>query len=145
MSSDPPREIPPSAAADLMPLVYDELRQLARSYLGGDASRRTMQATALVSEAYLKVADQSQVAGYSRKEFLRFAARVMRNVLMDEIRAKQARKRGGDWQRITLTAVSDSGSIIDFDILALDEALDILAKLNERKARLVELRFFGVR
>ena len=133
----------PSGLPDLMQQVYDELRRLARAHLGPDRGRQTLQATALVHEAYLKLNGQSKLDHLSREEFFRLAARVMRNVFVDHVRASQAEKRGGGWQRVSLGVASDSGSPDELDVLALDEAIEELSRLNEEKARLVELRFFG--
>lgn len=133
-STDPP---------DLAPLVYDELRRLAGAMLGSGRDRHTLQATALVNEAYLKLARQSRLGECSREDYLRLAARVMRNVLVDYIRAAKSKKRGGDWHRVSLSAINVSGTQTNIDVLALDEALDELAKLSDRKAQLIELRFFG--
>ncbi len=128
---------------DLMSEVYDEMRRLAGAILGSNRGRHTLQATALVNEAYLKLAKQSRLGDLAREDFLRIAARAMRNVLVDYIRAASADKRGGDWHRVSLSAVSESDSRIDLDVVALDEAIKDLAKLSERKAQLIELRFFG--
>ncbi len=116
---------------------------MAGAFLGSDRDRHTLQASALVIEAYLKLARQSRLGDLAREDFLRLAARVRRNILVDHVRTAKAEKRGGDWHRISLTAVNRSGSQIDIDVLALDEAIEELAKLSERKARLIELRFFG--
>jgi RNA polymerase sigma factor (TIGR02999 family) len=129
-------------AADLMPVVYDELRRLAGAQLRGQASGHTLQATALVNEAYLKLAGHPNLEIGNRQEFLLIAGRVMRNVLVDHARARDAVKRGGGWQRLTLSAAFDDGSAHQLDVLALNEALTELTTLNERMGRLVELRFF---
>ncbi len=122
--------------------LYEELRNLAGRALGRQQARHTLQPTALVHEAYLKLADAPQVPR-ERSHFLALAAKVMRQVLIDHARSKSAQKRGGDWQRITLREGTGASSEPEVDLLALDEALDELSRLNERKARLVELRFFA--
>ncbi len=129
-------------AADLMPVVYDELRRLAGAQLRDHGSGHTLQATALVNEAYLKLAGHPDLPTGDRQSFLRFACRVMRNVVVDHARERNAAKRGGGWQRLTLSAAFDDGSAQQLDVLALDEALTELTAMNERLGRLVELRFF---
>ncbi len=131
-----------SDAANLMPVVYDELRRLAGAQLRDQASGQTLQATALVNEAYLKLAGHPELGTANRQEFVRLACRVMRNVLVDHARARNAAKRGGDWQRLTLSAAFDEGSTHALDVLALNDALTELSAMNERMGRLVELRFF---
>ena len=128
---------------ELTPDVYDELRRLAHAFLGSDRDRHTLQPTALVNEAFLKLAQHPTLGNVPRENYVRFAARVMRNVFVDYVRAANAEKRGGNWQRVSLSAVNESGSTIDMDLLALDEAIEELSKLSERKAQLIELRFFG--
>ncbi len=128
---------------EFTPEVYNELRSLAHAFLGSDRHRHTLQPTALVNEAYLKLAQHPKLGTVPRENLVRLAARVMRNVFVDYVRAANAEKRGGNWQRVSLSAVNESGSIIDIDVLALDEALQELYKLSERKAQLIELRFFG--
>ena len=125
-----------------MPLVYDELRRVARAQIGPGGGS-TLQPTALVNEAYLRLAARPDLELGSREEFLRVTSRIMRNVLVDHVRARRSQKRGGDRQRVTLSAIDDHAPMTDVDILALDEALKELAVLNERKVHLVELRFFG--
>ena len=132
------------AAARLLPLVYDELRALAGSFFARQTPGHTLQPTALVHEAYLKLAD-SDLQWESRAHFFAVAARAMRQILMNHARNKAAAKRGGGWDRITLDeAITPLGSATrEIDLLALDEALDRLATLSERQARVIELRFFG--
>ncbi len=134
-----------AAAADLLPLVYDELRLLAESFFRNERDDHTLQPTALVHEAYVRLIDQSSIEWKSRNQFFVIAAKAMRNILVDHARAKGRLKRGGGWQERTLAAVEDSlGAESDpVDMLALNEALERLAELDERKARLVELRFFA--
>jgi RNA polymerase sigma factor (TIGR02999 family) len=129
-------------ADDFVSSLYDELRRLASVQLQRERVDHTLQPTALVNEAWLKVAAQPGLEVASREEFLRLASRIMRNLLVDHARGRKAAKRGGDWQRITLGAVVDRHEL-EFDVLALDDALTELAALSELKAGLVELRFFG--
>ncbi len=132
------------AAAQLLPVVYDELRALAGSFFARQTPGHTLQPTALVHEAFLKLAG-SDLEWESRAHFFAIAARAMRQVLMNHARDKAAAKRGGDWRRITLDdAVTPFGSATpEIDLLALDEALEKLGGLSERQARVIELRFFG--
>lgn len=133
------------ALEQLMPLVYDELRRLARGYLAKERRELTLQATGLVNEAYLRLIDQSGVEWTDRSHFFAIAARTMRRILVDHARARRADKRGGEIERLVfdeqLDAFEESG--IDVDLLDLDEALKELAAFDERQAKLVELRFFG--
>ncbi len=130
------------AADRLLPLVYDELRALAGSFFARQTPGHTLQPTALVHEAYMKLAD-SDLEWASRAHFFAVAAKAMRQVLMNHARDKVAAKRGGGWQRITLDAAVTPMATREIDILALDEALDRLNALSERQARVIELRFFG--
>jgi RNA polymerase sigma-70 factor (ECF subfamily) len=137
-------DTPGRAALDaLVPDLYRELRRMAQWRLGG--RDQTLQATALVHEAYLKLVDQSQVDWQGRTHFKAVAARVMRNVLVDHVRERGARKRGGDWQRVTLAPAGEPAlPEMDTDqILGLHIALERLAEHDELQARVVELRFFG--
>jgi RNA polymerase sigma factor (TIGR02999 family) len=126
----------------LMPLVYQELRKLAASYMRRERSDHTLQPTALVHEAYLRLVDQRGVDWRNRAHFFGIAARMMRRILVDHARRRQAAKRDGAADRI-----SGSGDLVegerDPDLLALDVALDALEALDPRQARIVELRFFG--
>ena len=134
------------AAAKLMPLVYAELRAVAGRHLRRERKNHTLQATAVVHEAYLKLVDQTRVDWKGKAHFMAVAAEVIRRILVDHARKRGAAKRGGSAARITLSiedmvATSDSDS--DLDLIAVDDALSELAELNERQARVVELRFFG--
>ena len=132
----------PAAFERLTPLVYDELRRRARYYLRGERPDHTLRPTALVHEAYLRLIHLDQVEWQDRAHFFALAARQMRRILVDSARARRYRKRGGSKMNVTFTeslAVSRSNP----DVIALDEALDVLARQDERKARVVELRFFG--
>jgi RNA polymerase sigma factor (TIGR02999 family) len=131
-----------AAADELMPEVYNELRSLAASYLAQETVSHTLQATALVNEAYLKMVDQTRVDWQGRTHFFAVAAQSMRRILVDHARARRRKKRGGDRQRIVLDDLQLSVQRDD-DVLALDEALNVLAQRDERQARIVELRFFG--
>lgn len=128
----------------LMPLVYDELRAVAERTLSRERSSHTLQGTALVHEAYLKLVDQRQVRWQDRAHFLAVAAQLMRRILVDYARRHAAVKRGSGKPQLPLDQVNGSVASAAFvDWLALDEALDRLAALHERQARTVELRFFG--
>lgn len=135
------------APARLMPLVYDELRRLAGSYLRRERSDHTLQPTALVNEAYLRVIDQTRVSWENRAQFFGLAARLMRNILIDHARERAAQKRGGDGNqamaRFSLDEARVANEEAGADLLALDEALTSLAKFDERKSKIVEMRFFG--
>ncbi|MEE9296174.1 MAG: sigma-70 family RNA polymerase sigma factor [Phycisphaerae bacterium] len=132
-----------SAVSRMFPLVYDELRALAASFFTGKVSNQTLQPTALVHEAYLRLVDQTHQDWTDRAHFMGVAAKAMRRLLIDHLRARQAQKRGGLQHRVTLddSALAVSGAGI-LDALALEEALEKLGRLDERKARVVELRFF---
>ena len=135
-----------SAGDRLLPLVYDELhRQAARAMWREDAAH-TLQATALVNEAYLRLVDQRRVEWKSRAHFFGIAAQAMRRVLVDHARGRLAEKRGGAMQRVTLGdagAAASGDADADLDVLALHDALERLAALDPDQARLVELRYFG--
>ena len=131
-----------SAMGALLPLVYDELRGLARRYLSEERAGHTLQPTALVHEAYLRLVDQSPSGIESRAQFFGIAARLMRQVLVDHARSRQASKRGGG-NVISLDNSADISPQKDLNLIALDDALNELARLDERQARIVELRFFA--
>ena len=133
-----------SAALDtLLPLVHGELRQLARRHMRGERNNHTLQATALVNEAYLRLIDIRQVKWQNRTHFFAMAARMMRRILVDAARTKGSRKRGGGAQRVTL----DDALIVSQEpapgLVALDEALTALERFDARKTQVVELRFFA--
>ena len=130
-------------AADIFPLVYDELRRQAARYLSRERIGHTLEPTALVHEAYLRLVDDASIAFEGRSHFLAIAATVMRRVLVEHARRKGAAKRGGDWERVTISAVGDERHGTHLDLLALDDALTELAALDERKARVAETRLFG--
>ena len=134
------------AGARLIPAVYDELRRQAERAMRRENEGHTLEPTALVHEAYLRLVDQRRVAWQNRAQFFGIAAEAMRRVLVDHARARLAAKRGGDHQRITIGDafdVADPDPHGDADVLALHEALERLAQLDAEQARLVELRYFG--
>jgi RNA polymerase sigma factor (TIGR02999 family) len=131
-----------AARDELIPLVYDALRRIARHHLRGERAGHTLQTTALINEAYLKLVEQS-VPWQSREHFFGIAARLMRQILVDYSRARQRLKRGGDRQQISLTSGVRIANEQAADLLALNEALETLAGVDPQKSRIVELRFFG--
>jgi RNA polymerase sigma factor (TIGR02999 family) len=133
------------ALQQLTPLVYDELRRLARSFLRRQAHQHSLQPTLIVHEAWLKLAEQQQVSWQNRAQFFGLAAKLMRDLLVDYARERQAAKRGGGQARLSLSVAEmyAGRGEQDIDLLALDEALRRLAANNARRARVVELRFFG--
>ena len=137
------REGDEDVPAQLMPLVYDELRQLARGYLQRERSDHTVKATALVHEAYLHMVDDSQTCWKDRAHFYGIAARVMRQILVDHARAHNAAKRGGMEQELSLDEVRDLPAGNGVDLVALDGALESFAQMYPRKSEVVELKFFG--
>ncbi len=131
------------APARLMPLVYDELRRLAAGYLRRERFDHTLQPTALVHEAYLRLVDQSRVEWQNRAHFYSIAAQMMRRILIDHARAHASEKRGGHERRLSLDEAAILPQERAADLIALDDALKQLAAMDERKSRVVELRFFG--
>ena len=132
------------AALDvLLPAVYDEMRRLAGAYLRRERDGHTLQATSLAHEAFLRLVDQRQVTWQDRAHFLGLAAQAMRRILADHARRRKAQKRGSDPARVTLDRIEVAAPEGDVDADDLDAALEKLAALDERQARLVELRFFG--
>ena len=132
-----------AARAELLPLVYDELRRIARVYLRRERSHHTLQPTALVHEAYLRLIDQHSVDWRNRTQFLGLAATMMRRVLVNYARDRSAAKRGGGVERVTLAAAQGVADPPAVDVLALHEALERLQAVDVRKSRVVELKFFG--
>jgi RNA polymerase sigma factor (TIGR02999 family) len=130
------------APEKLLELVYDDLRRLASAYLKNESNAQTLQATALVHEAYLRLVDWQNVSWQNRAHFFAVAAQVMRRILIDHARAKHAQKRDFG-QKIALDEAVSFSVKKEFDLLALDEALMSLEKVDARQARIVELRFFG--
>jgi RNA polymerase sigma-70 factor, ECF subfamily len=131
------------ATPDVLPLVYDELRRLAAHYLRRERRDHTLQPTALVHEAYLRLAAQDRVRWRNRAHFMGVAAQLMRRVLVDHARANHAQKRGGNDTRVSIEDVDPGTDAPSADIFALDEALTKLAAIDPRQARIVELRYFG--
>ena len=127
----------------LLPLVEAELRRLARGYMGRERRDHTLQVTALVNEAFLRLTGARQLRWQDRAHFLGISARLMRRVLVDHARTKGYRKRGGGAQRVTLDDALLVSPEPDVQLLALDRALEVLAAADSRKARVIELRFFG--
>jgi RNA polymerase sigma factor (TIGR02999 family) len=132
-----------AALESLMPVVYAELRALAGSYLQSERPGHTLQPTALVHEAFLRLVGQNRVEWQNRAHFFGIAAQLMRRVLVDHARRRAAAKRDAGPVRIEFTEPSSEGSDRDPEILALDEALQGLESLDARQAKIVELRFFG--
>lgn len=133
-----------AAVAELMPLVYEELRRVAGDLFQGQTPGHSLQATALVHEAYLRLVGQTEIQWESRAHFFAVAAMAMRQVLSNHARAKRADKRGGGVRaRVSLSEVIDVGRGPDIDLLVLHEALEKLAALDERQCRIVEQRVLG--
>ena len=128
---------------ELLPLVYDELRKLAAKYLRREREGHTLQPTALVHEAYLRLIDQTQVRWQNRAHFFGVAAQMMCRILVDHARTHNAEKRGGEFQLLSLDENIDVSATPAADLVALDDALNRLAAIDEQKSRIVELRFFG--
>jgi RNA polymerase sigma-70 factor (ECF subfamily) len=127
----------------LLPLVYHELHQIARRHLGHERANHSLEATALVNEAYLRLVDAQAVPWQDRAHFLALSARVMRRILVDHARSRGYQKRGGDAVRVTFDEALVVANEPRQDFVALDDALKALAKFDERKSRVIELRFFG--
>lgn len=131
------------ALEQLVPLVQAELRRIAKRYMRRERAGHLLQTSALVNEAYLRLIDWQNVQWESRTHFLGVAAQLMRRVLVDEARERNQLKRGGDALRVSLSEAEEASTERSEDLLALDDALDKLAKLDKRKSQVVELRFFG--
>jgi len=131
------------ALQQLIPLVYSHLHRLARHYIAGERPGQTLQATALVNEAYLRMVDCDRIQWQNRAQFFGVAAQLMRRILVDAARARGNQKRGGGLHRTSL----DEGLLVsdrpDSNLVAIDDALNALAAIDPRKAQVVELRFFG--
>jgi RNA polymerase sigma-70 factor, ECF subfamily len=132
-----------AALEGLIPLVHQELHRIARRCMAGERVGHSLQATALVNEAYVRLVDGKAVEWHDRAHFLAVSARVMRRILVDHARARQYQKRGGDAARVPF----DEGLVVSNeqspDFVALDDALEALARFDERKSRVIEMRFFG--
>jgi RNA polymerase sigma factor (TIGR02999 family) len=132
-----------SALDEVLPIVYSELRKIARRYRAKERGEHTLQTTEIINEAYLKLLNQSGNDWQDRAHFFAVASRVMRNLLVDYARTKNYQKRGNGAEKVSLEDVALFTPEPDAKILALDEALNNLAKFDERKSKLVELRYFG--
>lgn len=133
-----------AALEKLMPLVYSELRRLASNYLRRERGEHTLQPTALVNEAYLKLVDQKNAKWQNRAHFFGVSAQLMRRILVDHARQHQAIKRGGaDQHRVSITSAERVVKQSGVDLLALNEALDELSQMDPQQSRIVELKFFG--
>ncbi len=151
--SDPPQHVTElllawgggdkSALDRLIPIVHDELHRIARACMAGEKAGHSLQATALVNEAYLRLIETRGVNWQNRAHFLAMAARLMRRILVDFARSKQYLKRGGGAVRVTLVDDVALSAEPGRDLVALDDALEALAKVDERKSRVIEMRFFG--
>jgi len=131
------------AVEKLVPLVYDELHRLASRYISDERPGHTLQTTALVNEAYLRLVDSAHVTWEGRAHFFGVCAQVMRHILVDWARSHQAQKRGSDAQRMELDDALVAAAQPGTDLVAVDDALKALADIDPRKSRVVELRFFG--
>ena len=132
-----------AALERLIPLVHAELHLLAKRYMRHERAGHTLQTTALIHEAYLRLIDARQVRWQNRAHFFAISARLMRQVLVDFARQRGYQKRGGAARRVSLDEALVVSQVRDEDLVALDEALSALAEIDERKSRVVELRFFG--
>jgi RNA polymerase sigma factor (TIGR02999 family) len=132
-----------AALEQLVPLVYPELRKLARRYMRKENPAHTLQTSALINEAYLRLVDQQHVQWQDRGHFFAVATQVMRHILIDHARKYRYSKRGSGAQRVPLDEVASLGQQRAVDLVALDDALTNLARIDERKSKIVALRFFG--
>lgn len=128
---------------EVLPLLYQELHRLAERYLAREGTGHTLQPTALVNEVYLRLVDQRRVDWQNRAQVLGVAANMMRRILVNHARDRAAQKRGGKAQQVSLSLVEGPSGPRDVDLIALEDALERLAGQDERKARVVELKFFG--
>jgi RNA polymerase sigma factor (TIGR02999 family) len=131
------------ALDQLTPLVYDELRQMARTYLRRERPDHTLQATALVHEAYLRLIDQHSVSWQNRAHFFGIASQMMRRILVNHALARATAKRGGDAEKLSLDEATGFAGQREVDLISLDEALKELELLDPRQTRIVEIRFFA--
>jgi RNA polymerase sigma factor (TIGR02999 family) len=132
-----------AALDELYPLVYDELRRMAHRYMARERKGHTLQTTALINEAYLRLVEQHNVTWQNRAHFFGISAQIMRRILIDHARRYEYSKRGGGANRISLEEVALVAKECAGELLALDEALDRLNKIDQRRSQVVELRFFG--
>ena len=133
----------PEAPARLMPLVYEELRQLARQYIQQERPDHTLQATGLVHEAYLRLVDQKTTTWQNRAHFLGVAAQIMRRILVDYARSHRTGKRGGTWDKLAFDEALAPAAPRSLNLIALDDALKDLLAFDPQQSQIVELRFFG--
>jgi len=131
------------AVAEIMPLVYDELHRIAASHLRRERPDHTLQATALVNEAYLRLRGEHGIRWKNRGHFLRLTAHVMRRILVEYARERNAVKRGGDQERVTLTEAMELANAPPPHLIAVGDAIEALAAFDAQKASIVELRYFG--
>jgi RNA polymerase sigma factor (TIGR02999 family) len=132
-----------SALDELYPLVYDELHRLARRYMSRERQGHTLQTTALINEAYVRLVDQKNIHWANRSHFFAISAQIMRRILIDHARRHAYAKRGGGAQQVSLDEVADLTSTRSSELLRLDEALKSLAERDPRRSQVVELRYFG--
>jgi RNA polymerase sigma-70 factor, ECF subfamily len=132
-----------AALDELMPLVYEELRRLARRYMGRERPGHTLQTSALVHEAYVRLVGQKDIHWQNRAHFFGIAARLMREILVDYARRRRYAKRGGDARRVSLDEAMTVSAERAAEVVALDDALKSLAEIDPRQSQIVELRFFG--
>jgi RNA polymerase sigma factor (TIGR02999 family) len=133
----------PQALEQLTPLVYGELHRLARQYLRRERPDHTLQSTALVNEAYLRLVGQHNMRWQNRAQFFGIAAQLIRRILVDYARSRFAEKRGSSTPKLSLEEIPEAAAGRDLNLIALDDALDGLAKIDARQSRVVELRFFA--
>ena len=138
-------EVEVPSIEQLLPAVYDQLRGLAGAYLRAERGDHTLQATALVHEAYLRLTAGKQIEWQDRAHFFHVAARTIRRILVNHALAKRTDKRGGDWQKIPLDEITSELPVGPFDLVDVDELLRDLEKIDPDKTRIVELRFFAGR
>jgi RNA polymerase sigma factor (TIGR02999 family) len=138
----PVKSEPPPSAAELLPVVYEELRRLAAHRLAQERPGQTLQATALVHEAWLRLGGDQQAAWQNRAHFIAAAAEAMRRILTDRARSKQRLRRGGEWQRVDIEHVTLALADTDETVLAVHEALDRLTARDLLKAKIVNLRYY---
>ncbi len=132
-----------AALDEMLPLVYEDLRRLAAFYMSRERPGHTLQPTALVNEAYLRLIEQRKVDWKNRAQFLGLAAEMMRRILVNHARERVAAKRGGEGQKVSLSFAADAATQDEFDVLTLNEALEKLRTIDSRKSRIVDLKFFG--
>ena len=132
-----------AAMAAMVPIVYDELRRIARAHLGREGPDHTLQATALANEAYIKLSQGGELDIRDRQHFLAISSRLMRQILVDHARRKYAGKRGGRSRPISFDESAHVGIVDNPQLVALDDAIEALARIDARQAQIVDLRFFG--